>query len=172
MEKRVIVIGCPGSGKSYFSKILEQNWSIPCFHLDLAYWRENWTHITRDELRLQVEEWMKNEEWIIDGNYSSTLEQRIAQCNICFYFDLPVEECIKGSLQRIGKTREDFPSFLEENKEKNDELIETIKTFKQNVDGKIQNLILKYPKIQVITFHSRKEENDWIKTNCLTKNIK
>ena len=35
--KRVIVIGCPGSGKTTFAEKLHKNTGLPLFHLD-AIW--------------------------------------------------------------------------------------------------------------------------------------
>lgn len=36
--KKVIVIGCPGSGKSTFVKALHEKTGLPLFHLDMMYW--------------------------------------------------------------------------------------------------------------------------------------
>ena len=40
MEK-VIIIGCPGSEKSTFSKALHNKTNIPLFHLDMMFWNED-----------------------------------------------------------------------------------------------------------------------------------
>ena len=49
---KVIVIGSPGAGKSYFSKQLASSIELPLYHLDNIYWKEDRTHISRDELIL------------------------------------------------------------------------------------------------------------------------
>ena len=36
--KRVIIIGCPGGGKSTFARALHGKTGIPLYHLDLLYW--------------------------------------------------------------------------------------------------------------------------------------
>lgn len=36
--KKIMVIGCPGSGKSTFSKALHKAIGLPLFHLDMLYW--------------------------------------------------------------------------------------------------------------------------------------
>lgn len=48
--KRVVVIGCPGAGKSTFSRKLHAVTNLPLFHLDALYWNKDCTHITRAEL--------------------------------------------------------------------------------------------------------------------------
>ena len=35
--KKVIVIGCPGSGKSTFSRALHERTGLPLYHLDLLF---------------------------------------------------------------------------------------------------------------------------------------
>ena len=49
MEKKILVIGSPGSGKSYFSKQLSKILNIPVYHLDLIYWHENWVSMPKEE---------------------------------------------------------------------------------------------------------------------------
>lgn len=44
-----IIIGCPGSGKSYYSKKLKELTSFPLYHLDNIYHKEDGSHISRDE---------------------------------------------------------------------------------------------------------------------------
>ena len=36
--KRILVIGCPGSGKSYFAKKLGAFLDLPVIHMDNLYW--------------------------------------------------------------------------------------------------------------------------------------
>jgi adenylate kinase family enzyme len=53
--KRVIVIGCPGSGKSTVSRALHNKTGIPLYHLDMMYWNADKTTVSRDifDARLQ-----------------------------------------------------------------------------------------------------------------------
>ena len=46
--KRVLVIGCPGSGKSTFSRRLAKKTGFELFHLDLLYWRADRTTVCRE----------------------------------------------------------------------------------------------------------------------------
>ena len=36
-NKKIIVIGCPGSGKSHFSRKLAALTGLPLYHLDMIY---------------------------------------------------------------------------------------------------------------------------------------
>ena len=47
---RILVIGCPGSGKSVFSRSLNELTGIPLHHLDMIHWRADRTFIPREQL--------------------------------------------------------------------------------------------------------------------------
>lgn len=49
LGKKIIVIGCPGSGKSTFSKKLHAITGLPLFHLDNINWNSDKSHISREE---------------------------------------------------------------------------------------------------------------------------
>lgn len=93
-KKKIIVIGCPGSGKSYFSKKLSAITKLPLYHLDLLYWRPNWQTTPADEFREKVIKVIEEPKWIIDGNYNSTLELRFLVADLVFFLDLPTENCL------------------------------------------------------------------------------
>ena len=107
--KKIIVIGCPGSGKTTFAKKLQEKTGLPLFHLDAIWHRPDRTHITREEFDARLAEIFALEEWIIDGNYSRTVEKRIEECDTVFFFDLPTEVCLDGAVARLGTVRPDMP---------------------------------------------------------------
>ncbi|WP_366014822.1 hypothetical protein [uncultured Eubacterium sp.] len=153
---RVVVIGCPGAGKSTFSRKLHAVTNLPLFHLDALYWNKDCTHIIRAEL---IEKQMKifaTDSFIIDGNFISTLELRIKEADVVFLFDLPTETCIDGAKKRKGNKPE-MPCQLPSN----DELIDFIKRFNVDVMPKINELIEKYNS-NVVTFHSHSEADEYI----------
>ena len=79
---KIIVIGCPGSGKSTLTFKLVEMLNYPVLHLDKIYHIDNDNHISRAELMERVEKFAnEHENWIIDGNYISSIEQRIKICN-------------------------------------------------------------------------------------------
>ena len=48
---RIMVIGCPGSGKSTFSKALHEITDIPLYHLDMMYWNADRTTVDKAVFR-------------------------------------------------------------------------------------------------------------------------
>ena len=47
--KRVIVIGCPGSGKTTFAEKLSNITGLPVYYLDAVWHKPDRTHISREE---------------------------------------------------------------------------------------------------------------------------
>ena len=166
--KKIIVIGCPGAGKSEFSRKLHDKTKIDLFHLDAIYWNKDCSHITREELIKKQKEIFKKNSFIIDGNFKSTLELRIKEADVVFLFDLPTEICIQGARNRKGN-RPEMPCQLPDD----DELIDFIKNFNYDVMPKIKELLEKYNS-NVITFHSHKEADKYIEniSKCVDLTLK
>ena len=106
---RVIVIGSPGAGKSTFAGKLRDKTGLPLYHLDNIWHRSDRTTISREEFDERLGAILAKDSWIIDGNYSRTLERRLKNCDTVFLLDYPLEVCLAGVNERIGKEREDCP---------------------------------------------------------------
>lgn len=111
--KKVMVIGCPGAGKTTFSRRLQKITGIELFHLDQYYWQPNWQPSSSSNWRPFVQELADREEWIIDGNYGGTLDLRIAKADMIIYLDYPTLLCLWRVTKRIvkfeGQSRPDMP---------------------------------------------------------------
>ncbi len=158
--KKVIVIGCPGSGKTTFAEKLNKITGFPLYYLDAVWHKPDKTHIPREEFDQRITEIFATPEWIIDGNYSRTIEMRLKECDTVFLFDLPTEVCLQGATERIGKRRYDLP-WLET--EPDPEFMRFIEEFPQTTLLKIYELIEKYKaEKQVVIFKSRKDADNYI----------
>ena len=107
--KRIIIIGCPGAGKSTFARKLSDKTGLPLYYLDLIWHLPDRTTLSRDEFAMRLEKITSEKEWIIDGNYLHTMPFRLQHCDTVFFFDLPSDICLAGAEARIGKEREDMP---------------------------------------------------------------
>ncbi len=158
--KRVIVIGCPGSGKTTFAEKLNKRTGLPLYYLDAIWHKPDKTHISRDMFDERISEIFNTSEWIIDGNYSRTIDTRLKQCDTVFLFDLPTEICLQGATERLGKGRYDLP-WIE--KELDSEFANAIKEFSEKSLPKIYELIEKYKDEKtIIIFKSRDEADNYI----------
>lgn len=158
--KKIIIIGCPGSGKSYFSKRLKKLTGYSLYHLDNIYHNEDGTHIPREEFDNILKKIFEEKEWIIDGNYQRTIEMRLKECDTCFLLDFPTEVCVSGAEDRVGKKRDDM-AWYEESLDP--EFKQYIIDFSKTSLPAIYELIEKYKhKVDVLIFKSRNELNDFI----------
>ena len=110
--KRIIVIGCPGSGKTTLSKVLAEKLGLPLLHLDKIQWQGNWECVRSEDFDNILKEEMKKPQWIIDGNYNRTIPMRLAQCDTVIYLDYPTYICFFSAFKRVinnyGKVRDDM----------------------------------------------------------------
>ena len=158
--KKVIVIGCPGSGKTTFAEKLNKCTGLPLYYLDAIWHKPDKTHISRDEFDERIREIFNTHEWIIDGNYNRTIEMRLQQCDTVFLFDLLTDVCLQGAKERLGKGRYDLP-WIE--KESDPEFEGFIKEFAEKSLPKIYSLIEKYKaEKDIVIFKSREDADDYI----------
>ena len=156
--KKVIIIGCPGSGKSTFAKALHQITDIPLFHLDMMYWNEDKTIVDTTVFRERVLKILQNNEWIFDGNYQSTMELRLRECDTVFFLDYPLDVCLNGIRERRGKARSDIP-WIET--EEDTEFIEFVKNYNSQNKPQVMELLKKYSHKNIFIFTSRSEANEF-----------
>lgn len=154
---KAIVIGCPGSGKTTFSEKLRDNVGVELFYLDAIWHRADRTHISREEFDERLSQILSLDEWIIDGNYSRTLERRLAACDTVFLFDLPTEVCLDGATERLGKWRHDMPWI---DTELDPGLRREIEGFREENLLTIYALLEKYKHGRSITVFKSREEAD------------
>ena len=159
--KRVIVIGCAGGGKSYFSRKLRDATGLPLYHLDNIYWKEDGTTLEKTVFYDKLKKILELDEWIIDGNYKSTMELRMQACDTVFFLDLSTEVCLEGIKERRGKPRSDIAwrNTLEDDDE---EFVAFIKSYSVEHRPHVLRLLEKYPNKNIIIFKSRKEADDYI----------
>lgn len=157
--KKIMIIGCPGSGKSTFAHELTKKTGLPLYHLDMMYWNPDRTTKPKEEFRAALRETVKLPEWIIDGNYGSTLELRMEACDTVIFLDYPPEVCLSGIEERRGKPRADMP-WVET--EPDLEFIEFVRKYNEESRPKVIGLLEKYKNKIIIIFTSRSEADNYL----------
>ena len=159
--KRIMIIGCPGSGKSTFARALEAKIGLPLHYLDMMYWNPDRTIKPKEEFRAKLKETVSLPEWIIDGNYGSTLEVRMEACDTVIFLDYSAEVCLSGVEERRGKPRPDMP-WVET--EPDLEFIEFIKKYNEESRPRVIELLEKYKEKNIIIFKSRDEADEYLRS--------
>lgn len=110
--QRILIIGCGGAGKSTLAKQLGEQLSLPVHHLDRLYWRPGWTPAPADEWRRVQQSLCNTPRWIIEGNYGSTMDLRLAACDTVIFLDYPRRVCLWRVIKRFliyrGRARPDM----------------------------------------------------------------
>ena len=157
--ERILIIGCPGSGKSRLARILGQKLGLPTVHLDQLWWQENRQNATVEEFDRRLAMALEMDRWIIDGNYSRTMEARLTKCDTVIYLDFSRWECLLGMCQGIrgnrGKTRPERFSW---------EFVKWIWNFNKN--NRVQNhtYLAKARHAKAVVLKNRKEVQKYLET--------
>jgi adenylate kinase family enzyme len=110
--ERILIIGSPGSGKSTLARALAAQTGLPLFHLDRLYWRPGWVQPGKPEWRERMAALVAEPRWIIDGNYTGTIDLRLAAADTVVLLDLPPLLCGWRILRRVngglGRVRADM----------------------------------------------------------------
>lgn len=153
---RIIVIGAPGSGKTFLSERLAPYFDGPVIHIDQILWEDDKISLSDEELQRKLDAIIKKQKWLIDGTYLRILPERISRASLIIYLDLPNEECIRGINERRKKTNivhgcEDYEGF-----------INYVRKYDITSKPQIEKLISIYSETDIIRFSSRKQVNTFI----------
>ena len=168
--ERICIIGGSGTGKTTLADNLGKQLKLPVYHIDAIHHLKNWETRDKEERDKIILEKIKEDKWVIDGTYRSTLKQRLEKADYVIYLDYSTIAQIKGVMGRFiknhGKEKQDIPGCKEKmslkffiwvlnwRKNKRKDIIENIK----NIDSN---------KIHI--FKTRKALNKWYMSKFKTK---
>ena len=116
---RILVIGVgSGAGKSTFARRLGKLTGIEVTHLDRLFWKPGWVESSVEEFTEAQQQVILNDTWIIEGNYTGTIDIRESYADTVIYLELPLHVCLfrvlKRRVQYHGKIRDDVGEGCEE----------------------------------------------------------
>jgi len=165
--KRIAIIGCGGAGKSTLARQLGVMLDLPVYHLDSLFWKAGWTATTASDFDTILYEILSKDKWIIDGNYSRTLDLRIREADTIIFLDYPTHVClfrvIKRRIEYNGVTR---PDMAKDCKEKIDaEFIKWILDFRRKNRSQILSRLGNFEgEKQIYVFNGPKELESFVNT--------
>jgi adenylate kinase family enzyme len=112
--RRIAVLGSPGSVKSTFARQLGERTGLPVVHLDRLYWNPGWVESSWQVFRERHAAVIREDSWVIDGNYSSGDRQaRLERADLVVVLEASRLACLwrvgRRSVVLHGKTRPDMP---------------------------------------------------------------
>ena len=112
LGKRIMVLGSSASGKSTLACQLGRITGIDVIHLDRIFWNPGWVGTPDNDMDQKVIGVASRDSWIIDGNYSRTMEFRLERASSVVYIDFNRYICLFRALKRwiknYGRTRFDL----------------------------------------------------------------
>lgn len=101
--RKICIIGCGGSGKSYLADVIGRRLYIEVTHLDRLFWLPGWKTRDKTEFDAMCEEIYLRDSFIIDGNFNRTMPRRIEVTDTVVWLDFSTLACVFGVLSRIVK---------------------------------------------------------------------
>lgn len=116
--KRIMVIGNCGAGKSTLARKIHGLTQLRLIHLDKEYWQPGWVETDLDIWRHKLEGLVAQDDWIIDGNYGSSMEMRMKRADTIIVMEVSTWKSMVRVLKRIfkhyGSTRPDMAEGCDE----------------------------------------------------------
>lgn len=116
--ERVAILGPGGAGKSELAASLSRRTGLPVVHLDVLFWRKNWTPAPRTEALRELEAAVAGGRWILDGNFLDAEDARFGRADTVIFLDLRRPTCLGRVLWRLvsdrGRSRPDLPEGCRE----------------------------------------------------------
>ncbi|MHC0064340.1 hypothetical protein ACWATR_15805 [Nostoc sp. UIC 10890] len=83
--KKILIIGSGGAGKSTLARELGTILGLEVIHLDVWYWNPGWVETPKTKWQSIIQDLTLRESWIMDGNYSGTLDIRLSVADTVFF---------------------------------------------------------------------------------------
>lgn len=160
--QKIMVIGCPGSGKSTFSRALHKITGLPVCHLDMLFWNVDRTIVPKEVFWERLSEIIAKACWIVDGNYGSTMELRMQACDTIVFLDYSLDVCMAGIMERRGKERPDIP-WIEPEDDVDEGFIDFVRNYNSKNRPEVMALLEKYADKEIFIFKSRDEGDTFLR---------
>lgn len=168
MEKIMVLGVSSGVGKSSFARKLSEKKNIPVHHLDSYFWKAGWIESSEKEFSEKQQQLVKEDRWIIEGNYTGTYEIRSGKADTLIYLELPLAVClyrvVKRRITNQGKTRPDMALGCPEKLDKEflTFIISTYSARKVKMRKRMVQFIEESPHNKVVFLRNQRQINGYL----------
>lgn len=168
---RIVVVGTTGCGKTALARQLSRLFGVPHVELDALNWQANWTTAPTDLFRQRVEEALKGDGWVVDGNYSAVRDIVWPRATTLVWLDYNLWVIMWRLVSRTFRrtvTREELWSgnrerFLDQFLSRDSLFLWALRTYRMR--RRTYPLLLNQPEyahLRVLHLHSPGETREWL----------
>jgi len=104
--RRIVVLGCAGTGKTTFTQALAVRIAAPAVILDHV-WRPEWGADDGEHFRALVREAHAGDTWVSDGNFAlATFDLRLPRADLVVWLERPRWLCLWRASTRVFRAGE------------------------------------------------------------------
>ena len=110
---KIQIIGYSGSGKTTLAEVLSKIYKIDnVLHLDSLQFNDNWELNEKNDFINKLTNFIKLDDWIIEGNYFSKVSQRFEICDLLIFLNYNRFFCLKSVFSRHKRLKnENYERF-------------------------------------------------------------
>ena len=98
--RKIAIIGCAWSGKTYLAFKLHEELHLPIYHLDQYAWKPNWERVDFEKLKNIHHKLCEKNVWIMEGIYFKLLHERVQAADVVIFLDMPRFVCLWNVIKR------------------------------------------------------------------------
>lgn len=171
MLNRILLIGCCGAGKTTLAYTLADIMALPIIHLDKEYFYPEWVEPDEAEWVQKVTALAARDTWIMDGNYSGSLDIRLERADMVIFLDYGRVRCLARALKRTISTyhcvRQDMASGCPERF--NWAFLAYIWSFHKTIMPRIRSAFTRHPDVPVIRLRNPLQTAAYVKSLLVKK---
>lgn len=112
VPQRILILGPSGAGKSTLARCMGERLGLPVVHLDSINWNPGWVQTETARFRERVAKAVKEDSWVMDGNYTAHLDLRLPRAEVVIWLNLSryvyFSRAVWRSIKYYGRSRDDI----------------------------------------------------------------
>ncbi len=164
LGNRIAILGPSCVGKSTLAQTLAKKYKIPALHLDVIAHKPNtnWERTDTDLFLKHHDNFIKQDRWVIEGNYSMTMPQRFEKAtSVIWLKEQSIFNLLWVYIKRCFQKKERAGIPLNMGAEFSFEMIYYILAHTHKNVGHYDQLLKDYPNLPVTKIKGRKALNEF-----------